>query len=306
MTTTARDDIAAQARDAPARGRIVRISGPLIDIAGLDAAGMNEVVYVGHDRLLGEIVRLSEGRQSAQIYESSDGLHVGDPVGAAREPLSAELGPGLLGGVFDGIGRPLDRLSMRDGSFIRRGSYLATLDRTRAWAFQPAVQAGDRVEPGDVLGVVQETPSIEHRIVTPPHVAGLVVRVACGTQSVDETVVHIEGPEGDVSGVALVQRWPVRTRRPWAERVQLDEPLVTGQRVIDAFFPLAKGGTAIIPGGFGTGKTVLQQTLAKMADADIVVYVGCGERGNEMNAKPRSIPGSRSPSTTATWAITWR
>jgi V/A-type H+-transporting ATPase subunit A len=267
---------------------IIQIAGPTVTAAGVDVA-LGERVAVGDAALPGEVIRIRDGRATIQVFEDAGGLALGEPVVAAGEPLMAELGPGLLGQVFDGIQRPLGRL----GTFLERGATLPALDRDRRWRFEPAVAAGDRVEAGALLGTVAETASLVHRVLVPPGRAGVVTAVRAGDARVTDPVVELEaGPP-----LTLLQRWPVKRPRPFRARLPADVPFLTGQRVLDTLFPIAVGGAAIIPGGFGTGKTVLEQALAKFADADLIVYVGCGERGNEMTDVLAELPALRDPRT---------
>jgi V/A-type H+-transporting ATPase subunit A len=256
---------------------------------------LNEVVRVGHDGLLGEVIRIRAGLATLQVYEETAGLVLGEPVEATGEPLAVELGPGLLGQVVDGIERPLEALAVKSGDFIVRGVAHPALDRERRWHFVPRVAAGDRLTGGAVIGVVQETASLVHRILVPPGMSGRVCRVMAGDATVADPIVVFE----DGQTISMLQRWPVRQRRPFARRLTPERPFLTGQRVLDVFFPIAAGGTAIIPGGFGTGKTVLEQTLAKFAAADVIVYVGCGERGNEMTDVLAEFPRLKDPRTGA-------
>lgn len=273
-----------------ATATISGVNGPVITAVGAETLGMLELVQVGHQRLLGEVIRLEAGRATVQVYEETSGLAPGMPVYGTGGPLSAELGPGLLGQVFDGVQRPLDVLEQRSGPFIRRGVETDSLDRERLWPFEPRIQVGDQLQGGSVLGAVQETEVIEHRVLLPPNSSGRVTWVATpGEYRVGEPVARVESPMGEME-VAMLQRWPVRTGRPYQARLLPNVPLVTGQRIIDTLFPLAKGGTAAIPGGFGTGKTVTQQQLAKWSDADVIVYIGCGERGNEMTGVLKDFP----------------
>lgn len=276
-------------------GRIAKLSGPTVVAHGLEGAALNEVVRVGEEGLLGEVIRIHRDQVTLQVYEETAGLMLGETVEATGEPLAMELGPGLLGQVFDGIGRPLESLAKRSGDFIVRGTPHPTLDRDKRWHFVPSVKAGDRVEEGAVIGSVEETASIVHRILVPPGVSGQVKEARDNKVTVAEPVVILE----DGRTVSMLQRWPVRRRRPFARRLTPERPFLTGQRVLDVFFPVAAGGTAIVPGGFGTGKTVLEQTLAKFAAADVVVYVGCGERGNEMSEVLAEFPRLRDPRTDA-------
>jgi V/A-type H+-transporting ATPase subunit A len=255
-------------------GTILRVNGPVVEVTGLDTASMLELVEVGEARIPGEVIALDEDAVTVQVYEYTGGLRPGEPVSPSGAPLAAELGPGLLGGVFDGMLRRLVGAS----EFLAIGERPATLDRARRWQLTPALSAGTRVEAGAVLGSVPETASVEHRVLVPPDVAGEVEWIAAaGEYTVDEPIARVSGRE-----LTLAQRWPVRRPRPVRERVYAAVPLVTGQRALDLFYPLARGSTAAVPGGFGTGKTVLLQQIAKWCDADVIVYVGCGERGNEL------------------------
>jgi len=258
-------------------GRLVRIAGPTVVADGLAGAGLNEIVWVGDDRLLGEVIRLEGDRATIQVYEETAGLALGEPAEPTGEPLAVELGPGLLGSVFDGVQRPLDALAARQGDFLGRGARLPALDRERRWELEPSVRPGDDLVPGACLGVARSG-DCAHPALAPPGVRGRVAEVRRGALTVDEPVVRLAGGED----LALAHRWPVRRPRPIRRRLAPDVPFLTGQRVLDCFFPVSVGGTAMVPGGFGTGKTVLEQSLAKHAAADVVVYVGCGERGNEM------------------------
>jgi V/A-type H+-transporting ATPase subunit A len=258
-------------------GRLVRIAGPTVAIEGLEAAALNEIVYVGEEQLLAEVIRIEGGVATAQVYEETAGLALGEPAVSTGEPLAVELGPGLLGEVFDGVQRPLARLARAQGDFVGRGVRLPALDRTRRFVFEPEVERGAEVRPGVRLGVARDVVE-SHPILVPPGVEGRVAAVTTGEVSVDGVAVVLEGG----ATIGFIQRWPVRRPRPFRRRLAPDVPFLTGQRVLDAFYPVAAGGTAIVPGGFGTGKTVLEQSLAKHGAADVVVYVGCGERGNEM------------------------
>lgn len=280
-------------------GTIIRIAGPVVVAQGLSGVRMYEVVYVGHLRLVGEVIRLAGDLCTVQVYEDTSGLRVGEPVVRSGSPFLVELGPGLLGTVFDGVQRPLLALYGQQGAFIARGGTAAPLDRARRWPFEPQVGPGDEVVGGDILGVVAETPHLAHRVLVPPDIHGIVQEIRAGEYTVEETVATVRTPAGQVQSLTLMQRWPARQPRPHAGKLDPTEPLLTGQRVVDAFFPLAKGGTAIVPGGFGTGKTVLEQTFAKWADADVVVYVGCGERGNEMTEVLEQFPALEDPHTKA-------
>ncbi|MBI4673214.1 MAG: V-type ATP synthase subunit A, partial [Chloroflexi bacterium] len=301
---------------AEGQGTLTRIAGPVVVAQGLERTAMYDVVRVGEARLVGEVIRIENADVTIQVYEDTSGLCVGEPVEATHAPLQVELGPGLLGAVFDGIQRPLAELVQMQGAFIQRGVARFGLDRARRWNFTPGVAVGDAVGAGDVLGAVNETSSIVHKILAPVGVYGVVEKIRAGEFSVDEIVAEIREPatvarghtvalasatarEGEIRPVKLMQRWAVRERRPFVRKLDPDTPLLTGQRVIDSFFPIARGGAAIIPGGFGTGKTLMEQTLAKWAQADVVVYIGCGERGNEMTEVLEEFPRLRDPRTNA-------
>ena len=275
-----------------AAGSIRRISGPVVVADGMRGSRMYDVVKVGAEELNAEIIRLEGDRAVIQVYEDTSGLRVGEKVVLTGTPLSVELGPGLLSSIYDGTQRPLPLLAQQSGSYISRGISVAGIDRSRRWEFVPSVKKGDKVAGGDILGTVQEF-HLAHRILVPPRVAGTVREVSEGRFTVEEPVCTLE----DGRGVALSQRWPVRVGRPTARRLDPTVPLVTGQRVFDLLFPVAKGGTAMIPGGFGTGKTVSEQTLAKWSDTQIVVYIGCGERGNEMTDVLAEFPTLTDPRT---------
>jgi V/A-type H+-transporting ATPase subunit A len=278
-----------------AQGSVVKISGPTVAARGLEAASLYELVSVGEEGLAGEIIRIRSGLATIQVYEDTNGLGLGEPVVASGEPLAVELGPGLLGQTFDGVERPLHALALLSGDFIRRGLAHPALDRTRRWRFEPRVRKGEEIGEGRVLGEVRETGSLVHRVLVPPGVSGRVAEVKDGELLVTDDAVILQGGRG----LPMLQRWPVRHRRPYQRRLTPELPFLTGQRVLDCFFPIAVGGTAIIPGGFGTGKTVLEQTLAKFAAADVIVYVGCGERGNEMTEVLAEFPKLEDPRTGA-------
>lgn len=264
---------------------MVRVAGPVVGVVGLEAVRLFDVVKVGEMGLVGEAIRLSGNLTTVQVYEETAGLRVGEPVYSTGAPLVAQLGPGLLGQVYDGLQRPLYDLKVLSGNFIDRGMSAFPLPETKRWVFTPHLSVGDTVHGGDIVGTVPETPAIEHRVMVPPGVTGRVVELRGGEVGPHDTVAVIEVGQGESRkehALTLVQAWPVRNPRPYHARVPAQEPLITGMRVIDAFFPIAKGGTAIVPGGFGTGKTVIEQSLARWADVDIVIYVGCGERGNEI------------------------
>ncbi|MBI4666307.1 MAG: V-type ATP synthase subunit A [Nitrospinae bacterium] len=274
-------------------GRIIKVSGPAVVAGGMFGCFMSEVALVGSEKLMGEIIRIEGDTAVIQVYEDTMGLTVGDPVERLGELLSVELGPGLIGSIFDGIQRPLPRLAERWGDFIQRGARVKRLDRNRKWKFTPSVKPGDHVEWGMVVGTVPETPRVTHRIMVPKDVSGVVATVAVGELTVEETAVTLTNGQR----ITLRQKWNVREPRPRLERLPLNTPLITGQRVIDTLFPIAEGGAAIIPGGFGSGKTVLEQTIAKYAQADIIIYVGCGERGNEMADTLSQLPKLIDPHT---------
>jgi len=262
-------------------GTIIKVSGPLVVAEGMTGAKMYDVVRVSEKRLIGEIIEMRSDRASIQVYEETAGLGPGEPVYTTGEPLSVELGPGLIGSIYDGIQRPLDRIREASGDRIARGVEAPGLDRDREWEFVPRATVGQPVSTGDILGTVQESPVVEHRVMAPPGVAGKLEWIHRGAAKVTDVIARIATDEG-VREITMMQKWPVRRGRPIGQKLTPGQPMVTGQRVLDTFFPVAKGGTACIPGPFGSGKTVVQHQLAKWADADIVVYVGCGERGNEM------------------------
>ena len=274
-------------------GKIVKVSGPLIVAENLADVEMYDVVKVSDKKLIGEIIELRGDKASIQVYEETSGLTVGDPVISTGAPLSVELGPGLLEGIFDGIQRPLNVLMQLSGSRIGRGLEVNALDRSKKWHFVPTVKVGDNVVAGDVIGTVQETPIVLHKIMVPFGVQGVVEQIA---NEGDYTVAEVVAKVGNID-VTMMQKWPVRRGRPYKTKMSPDFPMVTGQRVIDTLFPIAKGGVAAVPGPFGSGKTVVQHQLAKWADADIIVYVGCGERGNEMTDVLREFPELNDPRT---------
>jgi len=283
-------------------GRVIRIAGPVVGATGLEDVRLFDVVHVGEMGLVGEVIRLSSQHTTIQVYEDTSGIRVGEPVHNTNLPLVAHLGPGLLGSVYDGLQRPLEVLADMTGDFIRRGVSTFPLPENKRWRFTPRVNVGDIVSSGNLLGVVPESTTIEHRILVPPGQRGQVVEIYEGEFYVNEAValINIEGePGANPMEITLVQRWPVRQPRPIDTRLAPREPLITGTRIIDTFFPVAKGGSAIIPGGFGTGKTVTEHTLARWADADVVVYVGCGERGNEMTEVLEEFPTLVDPRTGA-------
>jgi V/A-type H+-transporting ATPase subunit A len=271
--------------------KISGISGPAVRADGMRGCFMHEMTRVGNEHLLGEVIRIVGDRATIQVYEETAGLRIGDPVELTGELLSVELGPGLLGSVFDGIQRPLASLYEKWGDFIGRGAVVPRLDKERKWAFTPSVNIGAEVYGGAVIGTVKETDFITHKIMVPHGVKGTVASIKRGEFTVSETVAELEGGEK----LTMRQRWNIRVPRPAARRLALDVPMLTGQRVLDTLFPVAEGGTAIIPGGFGTGKTVLEQTITKYATADVVVFVGCGERGNEMADLLDEFPKLKDP-----------
>lgn len=273
-------------------GVIIRVNGPIVEARNMDNTGMLEVVEVGDARLIGEVIRVRGGVATIQVYEQTSGLHPGEPVYCSGRPLSVCLGPGLLGTIYDGIQRPLDKIARQSGAFIPLGSKTPALDLDKAWHFKPLVKNGDHLEAGQVVGEVQETESVLHRVMVPPRRRGVVSSmVSEGDYTGHDILCELTDEQGGGKyDVTLFQYWPVRMPRPSMSRLALDAPLLTGLRVIDTFFPLAKGGAAAIPGGFGTGKTMTQQALAKWCEAKIIVYIGCGERGNEMTEVLREFP----------------
>jgi V/A-type H+-transporting ATPase subunit A len=275
------------------KGRIVKISGPAVVASGMREAGIYHRVLVGSLGLLGEVIRIKGDHVTIQVYEDTTGLSLGEEVAGFGEPLMAELGPGLISSIFDGIQRPLELLLREQGDFISRGLLVSSLSRTSRWNFIPAVKPGEGVIPGDVVGTVQETDRILHRIMVPPGISGKIREVRPGSFTVEETIAVLE----DGVEIKLMQRWPVRVPRPFKKRLLPTLPFITGQRIFDMVFPVAMGGTAIVPGGFGTGKTVAEQSLAKYARADVIIYIGCGERGNEMTGVLAEFPELRDPQT---------
>ncbi len=278
-------------------GKISKIAGPLVVATGMREANMFDVVRVSNSKLIGEIIEMHGDRASIQVYEETSGLGTGEPVESTGEPLSVELGPGLIEGIFDGIQRPLEKIRELVGNSLVRGVEVPALDREKKWHFVPKVKAGDKVVGGDILGTVQETEIVEHRIMVKPGVVGTVKSIAEGDYTVTEQIGLIETANGEELPVTLMQKWPVRRGRPFEKKLAPNVPLVTGQRVVDTLFPIAKGGVAAIPGPFGSGKTVTQHQLAKWAEADIVVYIGCGERGNEMTDVLNEFPELIDPHT---------
>ena len=278
-------------------GRIIKVSGPLVVAEGMEEANIYDVVKVGEKKLIGEIIEMRGDKAFIQVYEETTGIGTGDPVITTGEPLSLELGPGLIESMFDGIQRPLDAFERAAKSpFLVRGIAVNALDREKVWTFVPTVKEGDEVEAGDVIGTVQETAVVLHKIMVPYGVSGKVKSIKGGDFTVDSTVCVVETAKGDRE-LSLMQKWPARKGRPYATKLKPDAPMTTGQRVIDTFFPVTKGGAAAVPGPFGAGKTVTQHQIAKWGDAEIVVYVGCGERGNEMTDVLNEFPELIDPKT---------
>ena len=278
------------------KGTIKKVAGPLVIAEGMRDANMYDVVRVSSQRLIGEIIEMHGDQASIQVYEETAGLGPGEPVESTEMPLSVELGPGLIASIYDGIQRPLDEIMKICGNNLQRGVEVPSLDRQKKWNFVPAAKVGDEVEAGDIIGTVQETSVVEQRIMVPYGVKGKIKEIKAGDFTVEETVASVETAEG-IREISLMQKWPVRKGRPYKKKLPPAMPLVTGQRVIDAFFPIAKGGVAAVPGPFGSGKTVIQHQLAKWAEADIVVYIGCGERGNEMTDVLNEFPELKDPKT---------
>jgi V/A-type H+/Na+-transporting ATPase subunit A len=265
------------------QGIITRVSGPLVEATGMESARMFEVVQVSDERLLGEIIALKNGTASIQVYEETSGITPGSPIYRTGNTMSVELGPGLLGSIYDGIQRPLSTIADKSGSiYITRGIEANGIDRTKKWDFTATAKAGDVVTGGDILGTVPETTLIEHKVMVPPLISGTLKTINSGSFTVDEVIATVEDAHGTVHNITLLQKWPIRNPRPIQQKIFPTQPLRTGGRSIDTFFPVAKGGVAAIPGPFGSGKTVTQQSIAKYCDAQVIVYIGCGERGNEM------------------------
>ena len=278
------------------KGTIKKVAGPLVIAEGMRDANMFDVVRVSNQRLIGEIIEMHGDEASVQVYEETSGLGPGEPVESIGEPLSVELGPGLITSIYDGIQRPLDDIMKVSGTNLKRGVEVPSLKRNLKWDFVPTVKAGDEVEAGDIIGTVQETIVVNHKIMVPYGVKGTVKEIKAGEFTVDEVVAVIAAETGDRE-LTMAQKWPVRKGRPYLKKLPPEMPLVTGQRVVDTFFPIAKGGVAAVPGPFGSGKTVIQHQLAKWAEADIVVYIGCGERGNEMTDVLNEFPELKDPKT---------
>ncbi len=278
-------------------GTIIKVSGPLIVAEGLTHANMFDVVRVGKDRLIGEIIEMRGGLSSIQVYEETAGIGPGDIVVTTNAPLSVELGPGMIETIYDGIQRPLEAIREISGNVITRGIDVAAISHDKKWDFKPRVEKGAQVAAGDILGTVQETVIIEHRIMVPLGMEGTIEEIYAGEFNVTETIGLLKTKDGEIKPLTMMQKWPVRSGRPYKEKLPPDIPMVTGQRIIDTLFPLAKGGTAAVPGPFGSGKTVVQHQLAKWSDVDLVVYIGCGERGNEMTDVLREFPQLKDPRT---------
>ncbi|MGT2764880.1 V-type ATP synthase subunit A [Streptococcus intermedius] len=273
------------------QGKIIKVSGPLVIASGMQEANIQDICHVGNLGLIGEIIEMRQDEASIQVYEETSGLGPGEPVETTGSPLSVELGPGLISQMFDGIQRPLARFqTVTQSDFLVRGVQLPNLNRETTWDFVPCLAVGDEVQAGDILGTVQETELVVHRILLPVGVSGRLTAIEAGSFTVEEAVYEVERADGSVFVGSLMQRWPVRRGRPFAQKLIPEEPLVTGQRVIDTFFPVTKGGAAAVPGPFGAGKTVVQHQVAKFANVDIVIYVGCGERGNEMTDVLNEFP----------------
>jgi V/A-type H+-transporting ATPase subunit A len=282
----------------PSIGRIIRVAGPVVVAKGMRGSQMYELVRVGELNLIGEIIRLQEDLATVQVYEETSGLRPGEKVVGTGQLLSVELGPGLLTQIYDGIQRPLEIIKESTGDFIARGVSAPALPRDKKWLFAPKAKAGSKVVGGDVLGEVPETPLVTHKVMVPPDVEGRLEEIAPeGEYTVEDVIARVRMPDGTVRELTMMQRWPVRRPRPYKTKLDPVEPLLTGQRIIDALFPIAKGGTAAIPGGFGTGKTVTQHQLAQWADAKVIVYIGCGERGNEMTEMLERFPELKDPKT---------
>jgi len=279
------------------KGTIVKVSGPLIVASGMADVNMYDVVRVSEKQLIGEVIELRGDKASIQVYEETGGIGPGEPVESTGAPLSVELAPGLIESIYDGIQRPLNKIQELAGDRITRGIRVDSIDHERLWDFLPAAQIGDILKPGDILGTVQETEAVLHKIMVPPNVEGQLTWIHSGEANVVQTIAKLVTSKGETVELPMLQKWPVRIGRPYARKMAPAEPMITGQRVIDTLFPVAKGGVAAVPGPFGSGKTVVQHQLAKWADADIIVYVGCGERGNEMTDVLMEFPELKDPRT---------
>ena len=278
------------------KGVIKKVAGPLVIAEGMRDANMFDVVRVSNQRLIGEIIEMHGDEASIQVYEETSGLGPGEPVESMEVPMSVELGPGLIASIYDGIQRPLDDIMKVSGNSLQRGVEVASLKRDKKWEFVPVANVGDEVEAGDILGTVQETIVVQQKIMVPYGIKGTVKEIKSGEFTVEDVVAVVATEDGDKE-LTMLQRWPVRKGRPYVKKLPPEKPLVTGQRVVDTFFPIAKGGVAAVPGPFGSGKTVIQHQLAKWAEADIVVYIGCGERGNEMTDVLNEFPELKDPKT---------
>ncbi len=279
------------------KGIIEKVAGPLVIASGMRDANMFDVVHVSNEKLIGEIIEMHGDKASIQVYEETSGLGPGAPVESTGEPMSVELGPGLIASIYDGIQRPLDDIMKVCGTNIRRGIQVASLKRDKKWRFEPAVYVGAKVQSGDIIGTVKETDVVTQKIMVPYGISGVVKDIIAGEHTVTDTVCVVETADGETKNLTLMQKWPVRKGRPYKQKISPEMPLITGQRVIDTLFPIAKGGVASVPGPFGSGKTVVQHQLAKWAEADIVVYIGCGERGNEMTDVLNEFPELVDPKT---------
>ncbi len=278
-------------------GKIIKIAGPVIIAEGMRGSQMYEMVKVGEDKLIGEIIELEGDTATVQVYEETTGLKPGETVESTGGPLSVELGPGIIGSIFDGIQRPLEKIKLVTGDYIERGVDVPSLPKDKKWEFKPLTTVGQKLQGGDIIGEVQETSAVSHKIMVPPNISGTLKSIEpAGAYTILDDIAEIETANG-VEKIQMMQKWPVRKGRPYKKKLDPDIPLITGQRAQDTFFPVAKGGTASIPGPFGSGKTVTQQQLAKWADADIIVYVGCGERGNEMTEVLKEFPELEDPKT---------
>ena len=277
--------------------KIVKVSGPVVTAQGLKGAKMYDLVRVSHQKLIGEIIELNKEFVTIQVYEETSGIGPGEPVISTNMPLSVELGPGLISSIYDGIQRPLDKIKLEKGDFITRGAEADGIDRKKKWEFVPKLKKGDKVENGDIVGTVQESSIIEHRIMIPFGIKGEIIEISKGNFTVEDTIAVVNDKYGKKHNIIMLQKWPVRKPRPYKQKLPPFEPLVTGQRVIDTFFPIAKGGTACIPGPFGSGKTVVQHQISKWCDAEIIIFIGCGERGNEMTDVLLEFPELKDPAT---------
>ena len=277
--------------------KIVKVAGPVVIAKGLKGAKMYDVVKVSQQKLIGEIIELNKDMVTIQVYEETSGIGPGEPVFSTNMPLSVELGPGLISSIYDGIQRPLDKIMLAKGDFITRGAEASGIDRDKKWEFKPTMKKGDKAETGDIIGTVQESSIIEHKVMVPYGIKGEIIDISKGNFTVEETIAVIQDEHGNKNNIIMLQKWPVRKPRPYKQKLPPFEPLITGQRVIDTFFPIAKGGTACIPGPFGSGKTVVQHQISKWCNAEIIIFIGCGERGNEMTDVLLEFPELKDPST---------